>query len=636
MNAATALPPSIDGREPLIPAIEFSDSLMARPWDSVRIRLSELALSPPSGLGGRSLRVQPLLERPPASDRPAIHLFFDVNRLFLLQAGPAAPDAVDSFHRFARDGYPIQPLPRLEKALESRGHRFLYPLSTLDVLPLIWSELKDDGDLVQLDLRDATIERLRLPRHPLAGGTLASQQAESPGTPALEDRRVGPSLREGLPQNLDALLGASNVVRRRYTQRDRLSLPFTTAEVRWDLGARRESCYGKSLQMERSKTVAVCEALERFLIAFRPTRSEMIHGSYDSLRDRALDPRTLFFGRSEHCSQPGLRPYRDDAELYWTEAVPASGGEPVLVPAQEVWFNTYTIADESSFIRPTTNACALGNSFEEASLFAVLEAAERDAFLTAWYLRRSAKRIDPESIADRRFHEFRHRWQLAFPNYRAFLFDITTDMRLPSVMGVAVRQDDRGGVGPKTFFTCACSLSAEEACRSAFEDLAGFDPELTAARRRELRELFENQSQIRGPAQHFALFSQDEAFSALNFLDLESENHETSAGAMQAEALIPAADSYNLKELIETLDRHCSLQDVGVYLRDMTQPFAAERGLHCVKAITPGLYPMWFGYGGQRFRPTRRLRRLAREWRRDSSSPVGAEPGFNLELHPFS
>ena len=630
------------------PAVTFGKALQASALDQLRQRLIELVADHRSPQGELGLHVEILPTRggttlgSTMSGSPELHLFLDVHRLFLFRPlANSGSTGVDSLIRFLRDGYPIQPLKRLEQYIENQGYRFLYPLAALDLLPLAWAELKP-GEVAQLDLMSGAVIRTWVPDHPDVASSPWVDPSET--LRPLQDRWVDNSLRQSFPPNLDGLLSAASVVQKRFSVRDRLSMPFTTTEVRWFQGRRRESCFGKSRRQDRAETVAMCEALERFQVANKATSEQLTYASYQEVQDRALDPHTLFFGRSPLSTHEELPIFDPQARLYWTTARPAGGGEPLLVPAQEVWFQTALLDGETPFIRSTTNGCALGGSVEEAALFGLLETVERDAFLTAWYLRRPAQRIDPDSIEDPKFHEFRYRWQLAYPGYRFCLFDITTDMALPTVMAVAVRRasgDSQDQVGPKVFFANACRPTAEAACRTALEDLAGFDPEMTAQRRSQFYDLLEHPKKVSGPAEHFGLYALDETYERLSFLNLDEVGDELgtgiTAGEIQGKALIEVSDSYNIRELLGRIDTHSRALGVGVYFKDITHPLSAERGLHCVKAIAPGLFPVWFGHGSQRFLRTRRLEQLANAWFGEDTQAVQERlDHINLEMHPFS
>lgn len=619
--------------------VEFGSGLLVEGLTDFRHRLSSLARSHRAELGTRRLHADVLLQRvqgssfheplpePLPEDRTStIFLLFDVHRIVLAQPDEGdASNLVNSLCRFALDGCPVQPSHGLLKRLKTDGFRWLHPLSSLDLLPWIWADLRP-GQVLELDLPSGQILESRVPTHPAFD---PRRGAELPDEP-LPAKTVGPSLRSGLPSDLDDLLGEINVVRHQYNISNSLSLPLTETEIRWNQGRRKEACYGKSQRLDHARAVGVCEALERFHIISVPNPSELVYDNYRSLEGQAIDPRQLFYGRSELEKESRLPVFDEETQLYWTSAQPLGGGESRLVPAQEIWFETQKLPGENLLCRTTTSGCALGSTPDEATLFGLLELAERDAFLLMWYLRRAAPLIDPDSVRDDEFHEFRHRWQLAYPNYSFRLFDITTDLRLPAILALALR-DPEAEEGPRLFAAAACRLSADQACRAALEDLAGFQPDMTTQRRQEFRSLLEEPSSLRNPTDHFGLYSLDESYDALSFLDLDSDASGIDVENIRSHALIESAPSYQLSEVLSAIARHSSGLGVPLYAKDISLGFAAERGLYCCKAVAPGLFPIWFGQGTLRLARTPRLRRMA-----SAFGDAQAAENPNLGIHPLS
>ncbi|HEU4451396.1 MAG TPA: YcaO-like family protein, partial [Longimicrobium sp.] len=409
---------------------------------------------------------------------------------------------------------------------------------------------------------------------------------------------------------------------------DPASLPYAVARVSWAGGSASEFCGGKAALPSEAARVAVCEAAERFQVTFARPGETLVRAAYDELRDRAVDPRALFFD-----AVPGhgttLRPYSDHAPALWTTVDDPLGGPRRLVPAEEVWFDATEA--EGCFVAQTTSGCALGATREEAAAFGMLEAVERDAFLTAWYLRRPCAPIDPDSVASEAFQLLRRRWEAAYSDYNFHLFDATGDARVPVVIGVAVR---RRGSGPRAFVSAAARLSAGRACHAALKDLAGFLPVLPEEKRRAYRASLEAPEQVRGPAGHFETYALDEAFARLEFLDFApAPRGAVTAAEIDARALVAPAERHQPREVVRRVAARLRALGAALYLKDLTHPALASRGLHCVRAVTPGLYPMWFGPATRRFAVTERLRRLSREW---TGREIHGEADCNLEVHPLA
>lgn len=544
------------------------------------------------------------------------YLLLDFQRLFLYEESTDSDGVtIESVVRFIGDGYPCQPASVFVNS--SAPYRFLYSLDTLDILaPLLARH--EPGVVWTVDLVTAEISRTHIAAHPEVRRSPPRDSDAS--VLRLRDCWTDTSLRTLSPTTarvaLEGLISRPlGPVRERRDFMDHASLPITIADLSWDLGRRKESCFGKSLRAGETEFVALCEALERFQVVFQsPDENDaLVFGSYADLRDRAIDPRALFYRAT------------DESRFYWTPVTDLQTHANVLVPAQEVWFNTDRLPGESLFIKGATNGCATGGTLEEATLFALLEAIERDAYLTMWYLRRPCARIDLDSIDDERFQLLRRRWEAAFDNYTLQLFDITTDVGVPTVAGLAVRTH---GEGPRTFHAAAARLTAERACFVALKDLTGFVPNLWPNRRADALKLLQQPELIVRPQEHFELYGLDESFASLAFL--ANATAVVNANAMNRDL---CRDRYNLREVIEQIVGQLHAVGVQTLVKDVTHAFARARGLVTVKVIAPGLYPMWFGSRGRRLGITDRLRRLAMTW---TGRAIASVEDCNLDIHPFS
>lgn len=558
------------------------------------------------------------------------HLLFDLHRVVLFRPDPAedAPH-LGSVVRALVDGYPYPSLGLLlERAEAGEPFRFPHPPAALGLLPLLWRRL-GEGEVAVGDLVTGEVSVGRAWTHPQARPvpwvSAETVGVEPPPPLALEPRAAGPSLRAGAPPELDGLVSPHlGPVRERVEGADPVGLASVTLRAQGDRGATPLLSYGKGILPSEAALVAACEALERHQISYQDAGEPLVFGSYDALKAHAVDPPSLFIGVS-----PGRPGYAAHLPMYWTWAWEVLAKRWRLVPAQEVWFDTNRPPGDRKWIVSTSSACALGGSLEEAAVFALLEAVERDSYLTAWYLRRPMRRIDPESVEMEAFQLLRRRWEAAYSDYRLHLFDATTDTGIPAVAGVAVRVS---GDGPRTFHGAAARLSAEKACFTVLKDLCGFAPHLSPARRAELRRLLDEPGRVSDPEGHYGLYCMDETFDRLSFFDFDGAAA-VDVREMDARSPVPLADRYDLREVLETLAARLGRAGVPVLIKDMTHRSFASLGLRCVKAVTPGLYPLWFGAGERRFAVTERLRRLSREW---TGRDVADERGCNLELHPFA
>jgi thiazole/oxazole-forming peptide maturase SagD family component len=387
-------------------------------------------------------------------------------------------------------------------------------------------------------------------------------------------------------------------------------------------------CGGKSLLPVRARAIARCEAVERYHTRFQSRRCRLVYGSYVHMQEEAIDPIALMYQGTRTDPSEERKPYTPDTAMYWTSAYDVYRDRTVLVPAQEVWFNTTRNPKEHLIVRNTTNACALGASIEEAALFALFEAVERDAFLMMWYLRRPCSSIGLESIESETVRLLWLKLRLDYPNYEVIVFDISTDVRIPTIGGTATRKYGSGG---KVFVAASAHLSVYAALESVLKDLA-----ISLAGQIETRDhkaavrLLEAPQTVSSPEDHRALYSLDETFDRLSFL-YERSSLPVPVKDLTQNIWIAEEDSYDLRVVLRTLAEKMAGDGLRLLIVDITHPTLLDRGVRCAKAVVPGLYPMWFGYKGMRFAMTERLLRLARQW----NVVVTTQEDVNLEIHPF-
>jgi ribosomal protein S12 methylthiotransferase accessory factor len=558
------------------------------------------------------------------------YLLFDLHRLVLFRATRAQQSpGCESVVRFLVDGYPAQPFDAFLDRARTEPYRFLYPLSALDILSVLRADA-EPGSVSIAELATGEIRVSAAEAHPLTGADRPGSGSPAPAIPVapspLRRRVVGPDLRGGAAPRLAGLVSpAAGIVLGLTETVNHASLPYAVARLAWNGGRWEEMCSGKAVRPSDAVGGALFEALERYQVASMPAGERLVRGPWGAMRGRAVHPAALFFNGLGFDPDAG----GEHEELHWTYALDLADGAGELVPAQEVWFDAARRLGEAAYVRTTTSGCALGTSREEAALFAVLEAVERDAYLIAWYLRRPCRRIDPSSVRSEDFQLLYRRWRYAYAGYEAFFFDIATDVAVPTVAAVAVR---RVGEGPKTFHAAAARLSVHRACYVALKDLTGFNPRATPAGRERGTLLLRSPEEADGPDDHFHLYACDEAFARLGFLDLATGGG-VDAAEVQRSAWIDPAGSVDLRQVLQELALRMAPLGVRLLVKDLTHPSLAARAQRCVRAVAPGLYPLWFGHAGRRFSVTPRLVRLAREL---CGRELASAHDVNLELHPFS
>lgn len=379
-------------------------------------------------------------------------------------------------------------------------------------------------------------------------------------------------------------------------------LAVAVAALRTRHQPRAELGWGRTSHYRRSELVAVLEALERYGGMAPGGRRTVVRASLAEVRDRALDPRTLGLYPPERFAEPGFgyQPFDDDRACGWVWGYSFGRQEPILVPQGYAYYSThFTDPDDPLFAFETSNGCALGNCLEEAILFGLLELAERDAFLTTWYARLPAPRIDLSSARDRSIPLLARAIE-AETGYQVVVFDTTMEHGIPSVWAMAVCPP----VPQQPALACAAGahLDPELAASRALCELGPLLADLInrypgiAAR---CRTLVGDPSQVITMDDHCVLYADADAATRLRFL--------TAAGPSRSFADIRArydivgafrhADlTDDLAEVMRRLARH----GLDVIVVNQTTPEHVAGGFCCVKTIVPGLLPITFGHHNRR------------------------------------
>ncbi len=158
-----------------------------------------------------------------------------------------------------------------------------------------------------------------------------------------------------------------------------------------------ECGYGRSSSFQDSTNIAQLEAIERYSSLYYPYKTKDIYGKFSDLPD-AVHPEKFILPSSD---KNPFMPYRNNLEIYWTEAESLKKKKTVLIPEQLAVYGDSFFRDKKKqhrFIYDSSNGVALGGTFEEAILYGILELIERDNFLTTWYGRIPVEEVTIESL----------------------------------------------------------------------------------------------------------------------------------------------------------------------------------------------------------------------------------------------
>lgn len=357
---------------------------------------------------------------------------------------------------------------------------------------------------------------------------------------------------------------------------------------------------GRTRSYRTSELTAILEALERHGGVEPSGKRTAVRASFADIVDHALDPRTLGVHPDDSYEAPGF-PYQrfdESVECDWVWGYSFGRQAPILVPETCAY---YYVRPDSPLRRPfvyeISNGCALGSCLEEAILYGILEAAERDAFLLTWYARLAVPRIDLTSASDRAI-PLQAAAITAETGYQVMAFDTTMEQGIPSVWAMAVAPDDADPTRPAMVCAAGAHLSMEHAVLSALSELG---PLLADFVRRfpsdadQARQMVDDPYAVRTMHDHSTVYGSRAALHRLDFL-LDGDRVMSLSDATTDPAFRNDDLSADLRHVIR---RHIDA-GVDIVVVDQTTREHTAGDLRCVKVLAPGLVPMTFGYRNRR------------------------------------
>ncbi|RLK59471.1 TOMM precursor leader peptide-binding protein [Actinokineospora cianjurensis] len=386
----------------------------------------------------------------------------------------------------------------------------------------------------------------------------------------------------------------------------------------------REFGFGRSRNYRDSQVTAILEALERYGGVRPGGKRTSVRASYAEVRDNAVNPRTLGLYPADRYLAPGFRfqPFSETQPYRWVWGYSFARQDSILVPETYAYYGVSRLPEaDIPFVFETSNGCALGSCAAEAILHGVLEIAERDAFLMAWYARLPVPRIDLDSAVDKAIPLTANALR-AETGYEVMAFDTTTEQGIPCVWVMAV--DPVGdGERPKAVCAAGAHLDPEHAIENALNELGPIVADLIRRHRfdrERARSLATDPGLVVEMADHSLLYANPEVFSRLDFLASSGPSIPISAMAQPT-----AFRNDDLEDDLDELVRRYLNTGLDVIVVDQTTPEHRAGDFSCVKVIIPGTLPMTFGHDLRRVDGLPRLydipSRLGRRLRRQDVNP---------------
>ena len=319
---------------------------------------------------------------------------------------------------------------------------------------------------------------------------------------------------------------------------------------------------GSGVTFAEARTTAICEAAERYSASIADPDAIVVATARE-LGARAVDPRRFALFSERQYRDPGFGYTRFDLDtrLAWIEGRSLPDGDARRLPAQLV--HLVRRDDEPRIAQVTSSGLACGAKTADATLAALLELVERDAFMITWKARLSLPLLEGYDASCVAPTGLTHR-----------VVDLSAFWDVPCA--AAVVQSTVAGTAPLGVGAAAAS-TIERAATKALDEAARVRTWADALRRGEVP----MPARIVSFEDHIRFYAEPANAPRADFLDVSAIRRH-----VDAVARLPGGSA---DTRIEAICRRLAQRGASAYAVDVTSPDIAEAGLSVVRVVAPEL-----------------------------------------------
>ncbi len=342
---------------------------------------------------------------------------------------------------------------------------------------------------------------------------------------------------------------------------------------------------------------AIGEAVERYCSAIFDYKN-LRYTSFDQLDGAATDPDDFALFSPEQYSGPGFswRPFTRIAPVAWTTGTALLSSVPIFVPAAMVYAPYHYVRNmpDTPICQPISTGLACGSSYESASMAAICEVIERDAFTITWQGMLSCPLISPESLP-KFISDILDRF--ARVGIAVRLVNITKDIPVTSIMAIGI-SDAKSS--PGLAFAASTDPSPERAIIKSLEELAHT--------RKYAKLVMNTMPPIESEPEAGHPFVVDQKSHLRFYCPQEAKEYAGFAWASSnctTFSELPRFRMVSEPEQLMEIANILAARNLYPVICDLTTPDIRQLDLHVVRAVIPGMHPLFMGYrnralGGRR------------------------------------
>jgi oxazoline/thiazoline synthase len=223
--------------------------------------------------------------------------------------------------------------------------------------------------------------------------------------------------------------------------------------------------FGKGSTAEQGEASALMEAIERYCGVYQGDEVRLTRRYTDFAPGEAIVPNdVLLFSDAQyhkaqsqfqaamqtphhehpdehdHHGTPTPLPFDPSAPIEWSPVWSLRDEAFKYMPTSMLYFFYKGGPSPEQMIHADSNGCAAGNTREEAIVQGFLELVERDSYAIWWYNRVQRGEVDLSQFDDPYIHDLKA--QLAATGRKVWAIDITTDLGVPSFVGMSYSDKD--------------------------------------------------------------------------------------------------------------------------------------------------------------------------------------------------
>lgn len=381
--------------------------------------------------------------------------------------------------------------------------------------------------------------------------------------------------------------------------------PFPIAVAMLPLcDGRDEPGTGRTSSIEKSRAIALLEAIERYGGFVLRSKKTLVFKSLEELRAEGasmIDMRRLMLNQD---SASNRGPYKNkkfyfypDQRYHWVYGYDITNNRSLLVPEAIAYYGLKLKGSEyyhEIFAYEISNGCSVGADLTEAVYNGMLEVLERDAFLSCWYTDRSITRIVLDSGFLSEENGLRTEYEIFrnfYSDYDIDIYEISCQCHIHVVLMTVTRKEICSN---KMNFMCAAAADENiiDAAQKAMHEISSIFIGLQERFEEEYESIAEkamDMSLVADMEDHSLVWGYYKNLDKIHF-------KEQAADTRTMSELIASQDSSpNLNSsFARTIDELRSIGKEIVFV-DQTTEEMRSIGMACAKCLITGLIPMTFG-----------------------------------------